>query len=88
VPVVATSFNNYSWTKDWTKDFPLHIEKAVYSLARKVEIIKNLCGVSVGSMLDIGCGNGAFLAAAKQLGIQAEGIDIDLEHIAFANPRF
>ena len=38
-------------------------------------------------MLDIGCGNGAFLAAAAELGIEAEGIDLDANHIRFAQAQ-
>jgi SAM-dependent methyltransferase len=83
-PVDGSSFNNYSWTEEWTKDFPNHVKKARYSLTRKLEIMKRLSGKKVTSMLDIGCGNGAFLAAAKEIGIYAEGTDIDLKHTQFA----
>jgi SAM-dependent methyltransferase len=85
VPVGDADFNNYTWTMEWTKNFPQHVSKAQYSLAEKRKTIKRLAGVTVSSMLDIGCGNGAFLAAAEKLGIQAEGTDIDLEHTKFAN---
>ena len=86
-PVSGSSFNNYAWTQEWTKDFPLHVEKASYSLARKLAIVQKLSGRPVESMLDIGCGNGAFLAAAGKIGVYAEGTDIDLEHTRFAIGR-
>jgi len=84
IPVTGSSFNNYSWTKEWTKDFPTHVERAKFSLAQKLKIIKTLTGYSVTSILDIGCGNGAFLEAAQEIGLYAEGTDIDLEHARFA----
>jgi cyclopropane fatty-acyl-phospholipid synthase-like methyltransferase len=87
LPVTEASFDNYPWTLEWTRNFPEHVVKARRALAKKREIIAGLTGNYVRTMLDIGCGNGAFLAAAKDLGIQAEGIDIDASHIHFAQTQ-
>ena len=87
IPVTISSFNNYPWTREWTENYPKHLEKARYSLAGKLEIISRLSGKSVSSMLDVGCGNGAFLAAAEKLKIYSEGTDIDSEHVRFAKAQ-
>src|SRR5688500_9126610 len=37
-----------------------------------------------GRLLDIGCGNGAFLAAAREAGYDVHGIDFDRKSVQFA----
>jgi 2-polyprenyl-3-methyl-5-hydroxy-6-metoxy-1,4-benzoquinol methylase len=84
VPVTKASFDGYSWTKRWTSDFPKHVRSAERSLTGKIATIAKISANPVRSMLDIGCGNGAALAAAEHMGIDAEGMDIDVEHVRFA----
>ena len=40
-----------------------------------------------GRVLDVGCGNGGFLAIAEEAGWQAEGIDFDIEAVNAARSR-
>jgi 2-polyprenyl-3-methyl-5-hydroxy-6-metoxy-1,4-benzoquinol methylase len=45
----------------------------------------HLQNVTPGSLLDVGCGNGAFLAAAAREGWKCSGIDFDAAAVAAAN---
>ena len=47
----------------------------------------HLQGMEPGNLLEVGCGNGDFLAAAVQSGWQAVGIDFDEKAIAVAKAR-
>lgn len=47
----------------------------------------HLQGMKPGALLDIGCGNGSFLAAAAQRGWDAHGIDFDADAVAAARQR-
>ena len=87
LPVTVSAFDNYAWTRPLTRTFPSYIEKMSFSLRKKLGIISALTNRSVNSILDIGCGNGAFLAAASRAGIYAEGIDVDKEHVGFAKAQ-
>jgi SAM-dependent methyltransferase len=49
-----------------------------------IELLKS---ANVGQMLEIGCGAGAFLAAARDAGLAVEGVDFDGEAIATARAR-
>lgn len=40
-----------------------------------------------GTVLDVGCGNGRFLALAQEMGWSAEGIDFDLQAVRTARAR-
>ena len=41
----------------------------------------------VNSVLDIGCGTGCFVEAAKSLGMQSEGLELDKSNSLFAASR-
>lgn len=82
----SSSFNNYPWTQEWTRNFPRHVAKATHALRKKLDYATQISG-PISSMLDVGCGNGAFLAAADALGIYSEGTDIDETHVTFAQGR-
>lgn len=85
--VTANSFENYEWTREWTQDFPSHVKKAHTSLQRKLRTIAAITGADVKSLFDIGCGNGAYLAAASRMGLRAEGTDLDRAHVQFAREQ-
>ena len=80
------SFDNYWWTAKLTQKFSQYVECAEYSLRHKLAVLKQLGAgtASVRSMLDVGCGNGAFLAAGERLGIASQGTDLDRENVRFA----
>lgn len=48
-----------------------------YTIRKKVALIKSLSGKAAGSILDIGCGTGEFLAGMKQAGWQVQGLEPD-----------
>ena len=83
LPVSESDFNSYPWTIEWTKNFARHVSKAAHALGGKLKVAQRITE-PIASLLDIGCGNGAFLAAAERIGLYAEGIDIDRDHTKFA----
>lgn len=62
----------------YVKEKPLLLEY----FGRKVKLLKQL-GVK-GKVLDVGCGHGFFLEAAKERGLEAIGIDLSPQAIAYA----
>src|SRR5439155_22082892 len=50
---------------------------ARYCAARRVRILRNATGRSGGRLLDIGCGDGSFLLAARDAGWTTCGTEID-----------
>ncbi|MBN1837940.1 MAG: class I SAM-dependent methyltransferase, partial [Spirochaetales bacterium] len=51
---------------------------------RRVSVIRRLLGGRGGRLLDVGCAYGPFLAAAREAGFQAEGLDVSapaVEHV-------
>jgi len=40
-----------------------------------------------GRLLDVGCGNGGFLSRMERLGWKVEGVEIDMEAVAYARSR-
>lgn len=48
-----------------------------YTLAKKVKSVEIASGLSSGSLLDVGCGTGAFLHAVQQSGWQVMGLEPD-----------
>jgi SAM-dependent methyltransferase len=79
-----SAFDDYPWTKEWTKNFSEHVSKSHYSLCRKLALAAQFTGKPIKTMLDVGCGNGAYLSAARKMGLRAEGTDIDQKHVEFA----
>lgn len=51
---------------------------------KKIEYFENIASPTRGKLLDVGCGYGFFVYAAKKSGYEAIGIDIDREAIQFA----
>jgi len=55
---------------------------------KKLNYIKKYSEIKNGKLLDIGCGHGFFLYAAKKLGFEATGIDVDKEAINIGMNKF
>jgi len=51
----------------------------------KLRYIEKYGNITTGKLLDVGCGHGFFLYAAKELGYQPLGIDIDSEAIHYGH---
>ena len=56
------------------------------SLKAKISIIRDLLGHNIDQrrFLDVGCGSGGYVYAAKELGLAAHGADIDESSCSFA----
>ncbi len=59
---------------------PLHINTAANR--RRAMLIESIC--QPGTILDVGCGSGFFLAHMRSRGWHVRGIDMAEEHVAFA----
>jgi 2-polyprenyl-3-methyl-5-hydroxy-6-metoxy-1,4-benzoquinol methylase len=83
------AFDSYDWTTHYAEKFNAHISPAVYSLKTKLQKANQLSytNMKVKNMLDVGCGIGLYLMAAKQLNIKATGLDLDKTHITFAQSK-
>jgi 2-polyprenyl-3-methyl-5-hydroxy-6-metoxy-1,4-benzoquinol methylase len=57
----------------------LYQQVRTHTLKSKRQLIQKETGVTVGSVLDIGCGTGAFLAQMKTAGWQATGLEPDAD---------
>lgn len=80
-------FDSYEWTIHYTTKFNMYVPLTLFSLRYKLQEISRLLPGTVKNMLDVGCGNGLYLNAAEQLGIEAIGIDVDEKHVMFAKSR-
>ncbi|MFO7970729.1 MAG: class I SAM-dependent methyltransferase [Desulfobacterales bacterium] len=78
------AFDNYYWTSDYTDRFERYTRVTLDSLKKKLTDVEEIIGRKAGSFLDVGCGNGLYLRAADELGIENLGIDIDRVNIEFA----
>lgn len=58
---------------------------AIEDCYKKLEYVEKRANLQDKEILDVGCGNGFFLYAAKNKGYKATGIDIDKEAISFGN---
>jgi 2-polyprenyl-3-methyl-5-hydroxy-6-metoxy-1,4-benzoquinol methylase len=66
----------------------------MYQLARKImlnrkkRIVKKVCGLSTGIILDIGSGTGHFLNSMKKAGWKTEGVEINIKAREYAGSIF
>jgi SAM-dependent methyltransferase len=76
--------NNFR-IKDADRNCGIHsvMKKATARLYLK-QLIR-YCGKNEGNLLEIGCGEGEFLIAAKQAGFKVQGIDISQNSVDIAN---
>lgn len=82
----GNAFHDYSWTRSRTRTFDEYVASARLSLEGKLSVIRSMGG-SPRNFLDIGCGNGAFLAAANMLRLSAKGTDLDGAAVSFARSQ-
>lgn len=79
---VATLFDDYRWTSDYSGFTDSALKAAIAALKEKLAIVESLLGRPVTSMLDVGCGNGLYVRAAKELGVTiAIGTDVDRKNV-------
>jgi SAM-dependent methyltransferase len=71
-------FKDYGWTSSYSETTAETLAVAKRALSRKLEIIgRRHREPPVKTMLDVGCGNGLYMMAAKTAGIDAVGTEID-----------
>lgn len=71
---------------DVSQDTPASLAAMVEGERWKVDIVRSV--VAAGRLLDVGCGGGAFVAAAARAGYDAEGQDLAPKVAAAAAARF
>jgi SAM-dependent methyltransferase len=71
---------------DTAADTPAALDAMVAAERWKLDIVEPV--VPSGRLLDVGCGNGAFVAAAARAGYDAEGHDLAPEVAAAASARW
>lgn len=83
------AFDSYDWTARYAEQFNAYVPPAIYSLKRKLQEVSQLsnANIDVKNMLDVGCGIGLYLMAARQLSIEATGLDVDKTHVMFAQSK-
>ena len=59
-----------------------------YTLAEKAKLVKEATGLQQGSILDVGCGTGAFLHAIKERGWRVAGIEPDRDARSLAKELY
>lgn len=72
----STSYVSHSETKDGLVNKLYHAVRT-RTLKKKRKMIQQLTGMDKGSLLDVGCGTGAFLATMLQAGWDATGLEPD-----------
>lgn len=81
-------YQSYSYNRQFIQNFEEYRSLIQYSLEGKINTIKNLLEINnidqSWKFLDIGCGGGGYVYAAKELGLEAHGVDIDANSCAFA----
>jgi SAM-dependent methyltransferase len=85
----GSQFHDYWWTKEFTDSFDAYVGQARDSLEEKLNRAKLLAPSAppFRSMLDVGCGNGAYLAAGDAIGLMSMGTDLDSTGVSFAKSR-
>jgi len=86
--IAKNFYNKYGYNKNFIKFFKNYKPLFLLSLENKLKKIKSLLNQSLINrslkFLDIGCGGGGYVYAAKKVGLDAYGIDIDKESCLFA----
>jgi 2-polyprenyl-3-methyl-5-hydroxy-6-metoxy-1,4-benzoquinol methylase len=81
------TFDDYSWTKEFTEEYDRYIKPVSESLEKKIGDVISITGRRPKSFLDVGCGNGLYLNAADILGLRNLGTDVDRVNIEFAKSK-
>ena len=69
--------------EEYYRDLPLQAsEELAAIIAQRIALLQRR--IPQGSLLDIGCGQGFFLAEALRIGYRAQGIDVSAAAVAFA----
>lgn len=70
---------DYISHSDTNKGFinKLYIRARKFTIAQKLKFIQSVTGKTTGNLLDLGCGTGSFLAAAKTGGWNIAGVEPD-----------
>jgi SAM-dependent methyltransferase len=75
----------YDRIADWYDDYVRHT--AASFTAEVARLVRELVGPGSGTLLDLGCGSGAFIPVAGELGWSVVGVDISTEQIRIARER-
>jgi SAM-dependent methyltransferase len=78
-------FDKYPWTQQFSANYESYLVFAMNSLEKKLQICETLTGFRPRSMIDVGCGNGLYVHAAKLLGLKALGTEVDAGSAAVAS---
>jgi SAM-dependent methyltransferase len=75
----------YDEIAEWYDDY---VHGAAASFTAEVEqLVRDLLGRGDGSLLDLGCGGGAFIPVATELGWSVVGVDVSAEQLRIAHGR-
>lgn len=90
--ILKTFYYNYNHNKQFIKNFEKYKPLIKRSLKNKLNVAKISLGTTHNFMrswkfLDIGCGGGSYVYAAKDLGLDSYGIDIDTNSCIFAKSQ-
>jgi SAM-dependent methyltransferase len=75
----------YDAIADWYDEY-VHGAAASFT-AEVAELVRELVGPGNGKLLDLGCGGGAFIPFATELGWSVVGVDISAEQLRIASER-
>ena len=77
--------NEGSYRSEYSSEERAYIEN---KLAQRAQIVNNLANGRVGSMLDVGCGEGFAMAYFHRHGWTVEGLDYSQSGVAAMNPQY
>jgi len=81
---LAEYYTNYQGVAGYNK----HLSKKIITGKWKIRSMKKYCASEPKSFIDVGCNLGYNVEAARKLGLDATGIDIDVPTIEIANRYF